>query len=266
MVGIKTFFESSTIHGLSYISLTNGITRVLWMLIVVFGFTSAFWLIHQSFQAWAESPITTTIETLPINKITLPKVTVCPPKNTFTDLNYDLMMIENVTLSEDNVTMLIEYAMEVLQDDFFQGIMVNLSKFQENNRFYNWYHGITKISLPTWHMPDKQRPYLAAEIETSALTGSIFTKTFGEQFRRDNLDLFYRLKLNISLLIHEENAVLSYFLQKMSMTDLPDDSYDIMILKYESFEYYPNETYHQNFSLSGSFPILVTEMWLSLLE
>ena len=101
MEEVRTFLDSSTIHGLAYISSTRKFIRVIWVLVVIAGFTGAGYMIYQSFKAWEESPVTTTVETLPITEITLPKVTVCPPKNTFTNLNYDLMMLENMTLDND---------------------------------------------------------------------------------------------------------------------------------------------------------------------
>ena len=85
MENVATFFESSTIHGLAYIATGRKYVRLFWTLVVVVGFTGASILIHESFQSWADSPVKTTIETLPITEITFPKVTVCPPKNTYTD-------------------------------------------------------------------------------------------------------------------------------------------------------------------------------------
>ena len=98
---VTTFLESSTIHGLAYIASGRKYVRLFWTLVVVSGFTGAGILINASFQSWADSPVKTTIETQPISEITFPKVTVCPPKNTYTDLNYDLLMAENMTLDDD---------------------------------------------------------------------------------------------------------------------------------------------------------------------
>ena len=71
---LTNFLESSSIHGLAHIAHTQKFARVIWIIIVVSGFTSAGILIHQSFKSWSESPIITNIETLPISEITLPKV------------------------------------------------------------------------------------------------------------------------------------------------------------------------------------------------
>merc|ERR1711923_207682 len=101
MEDVKTYFESSTIHGLNYIQIGKKYIRLFWVLVVIGGFTGAGVMIYNSFQSWADSPIKTTIETLPITEIIFPKVTVCPPKNSYTDLNYDLMMTENMTLDNE---------------------------------------------------------------------------------------------------------------------------------------------------------------------
>ena len=75
---IKQFFESSTIHGLYYISTARRWSRLFWMLIVLVGFSGAGYLINVSFRNWNLSPVTTTVETLPISQITFPNVTICP--------------------------------------------------------------------------------------------------------------------------------------------------------------------------------------------
>ena len=93
----KQFLENSTVHGLSYISSSKSISRFLWTLVVVSGFSFACVLIYQSYQSWESSPVSTTIETRPISEIKFPKITVCPPKNTFTNLNFDLN-VGNITL------------------------------------------------------------------------------------------------------------------------------------------------------------------------
>ena len=66
---IKSFLETSTIHGLSYISTTKKYFKLFWILIVIAGFTAAGAIIYQSFEVWHESPIKTTIETLPLTKM-----------------------------------------------------------------------------------------------------------------------------------------------------------------------------------------------------
>ena len=145
MEEVRGFLKSSTIHGVGYISKTRRIVRIFWILVIVVGFTLAGVLIHQSFQSWNMSPVKTTIETLPTTEITFPKVTVCPPKNTYTDLNYDLMMTQNMTVDQETRSKLANFANEQLYDHMYNVIMQNISKLEDNNRYYNWYHGYAKI-------------------------------------------------------------------------------------------------------------------------
>ena len=119
MERVSTFLESSTIHGLTYISTTRKFIRLFWILVVITGFVGAVFIIKESFDSWSESPVKTTIETVPISDIKFPKITVCPPKNTFTDLNYDLMITENITLTKEMRDEMFKYAVEVINENSF---------------------------------------------------------------------------------------------------------------------------------------------------
>ena len=211
MQEVRTFLESSTIHGVAYISTTRKYVRLFWIVVVISGFIGAGVIIDQAFQSWDESPVKTTIETLPITEVTLPKVTVCPPRNTFTDLNYDLMMNENLTLDNDIRNALIDYSMDLLYehlydavftkehkyksndsdihngktkkallyDDFYESIMTNLTMFEDNNRYFNWYKGFTKIQLPRFGDDDVHGDTVYYHIHTTASSGNISAKSFG---------------------------------------------------------------------------------------
>ena len=82
------FLDNSTIQGLQYVSMEK---KFLIKMILYIATT----LIRCSIIAWEESPISTNIETLPISEVVFPKVT-----NTL--LNYDIMMAQNKTVSEDS--------------------------------------------------------------------------------------------------------------------------------------------------------------------
>ena len=141
------------------------------------GFSTAGLLINQAFQSWADSPVSTAIETRPISELTFPKVTVCPPKNTFTDLNHELMMAENTTIDEEDRKKLLYFAMDLLQDQLYDEFMFNLSIVQEENRYYNWYNGYTDIVLPRTN--DRTKSFECEEPRTDyyirIVRGSIFT-------------------------------------------------------------------------------------------
>ena len=142
MEELENYLESATVHGLAYIGQTRKLIKVFWILIVLAGFIGAGFLINQSFANWQESPIKTYVETLPISEITFPKVTVCPPKNIFTNLNYELVMAENKTTNLKN-------HMDFIQENFQRKIQefnykmtmedINDNNFKEEKGVRNWY-------------------------------------------------------------------------------------------------------------------------------
>ena len=94
MEEVRAFFETSTIHGIHHVISSRKCSRYFWIFVVFAGFLVAGFLISESFQNWRLSPISTTVETLPISQITFPNVTVCPPAHSFLNLNYDIMNSE----------------------------------------------------------------------------------------------------------------------------------------------------------------------------
>ena len=98
---MKEFLETSTIHGLAYISSApSKVSKLFWFSVGVFGFSLAIYLINDSYVDWQASPIATSISTHPISELEFPTVTVCPPENSNTALNYDLVRAKNITLNE----------------------------------------------------------------------------------------------------------------------------------------------------------------------
>ena len=209
---VRTFLESSTIHGLGYISSTRKNVRLFWILIVIMGFSGAGLLIKSSFKSWSESPVKTTIETLPITRITLPKLTVCPPRNTFTNLNYDMMINENKTLTEEMRDEMFDFALHVIQENT---VYTNYSPLIEYDRFYNRYHGYTKPNNPI--STTQGLTYL---IDTCATSGAITTQYYGERFQPDLVrkKLYYRVTVNPpQSLPDNKNFTLHLHLEKVSV-------------------------------------------------
>ena len=217
MEGVRTFLESSTVHGLSYISTTRRYVRIFWILVVIAGFGGASFLIKKSFDAWSESPVKTHIDSLPISKITLPKVTVCPPRNTFTDLNYDLMLTENMTLTQEMRHEMFKFALEVINAD-------NFSKLIQEDRFSDWYHGFTKIVQT--HI---QFSKMYSWIDTAATSGVLSTQYYGQQFKSERVEKKLRYKVNVyppESVKQNKNVTLHFSLEKVSMTGLLGSSKD----------------------------------------
>ena len=221
MEGVRDFLESSTIHGLVYISTTKRLVKLLWFIVVISGFTVAGTIIYQSFQDWSENPITTTIDTRPATELTFPKVTVCPPKDTFTDLNYDLMTIENMTLDDGMRKELTDYALELMYDNLYAVVMNNMSKIEVTDRYHNWYHGYTYLELPAYD--DYSDIYF--RVYTSDISGSISTKYFGERFDADKVVIGCKYLVKIYPLQsfnNDPNVTFHFEIERMPMKDLKD--------------------------------------------
>ena len=209
---MNNFLESSSIHGLNYISTTRKCVKLFWILVVLTGFTGAVILVHQSFKE--ESPVSTTIETRPIPELTFPKVTVCPPKNTFTNLNYDLVKIQNMTLDENTRKDLAKYAVELVQEELYNMVMKNLSLLQDDDKYYNWYHGYSLIGLP---FIQEQNYEVYYRMRTYATSGTIYTKYFGDTFDADkvNTDVSYIIEIIFpESILQDDNASLHVKFEK----------------------------------------------------
>ena len=63
---VTEFLENSSIAGVGLITQTRAFRKAFWVCVVISGFTAAGAIIYQSFENWAENPITTRVETLPI--------------------------------------------------------------------------------------------------------------------------------------------------------------------------------------------------------
>ena len=102
METLNEFLESSSIHGLFYIrGAKSPLARMIWILIVLAGFSAAGKVIYDSFQAWDESPVVSSVRTKPITQMKFPQVTVCPPQNSNTALNQDFAALESELLEDE---------------------------------------------------------------------------------------------------------------------------------------------------------------------
>ena len=142
-------------------------------------------MIYQAFQSWEESPITTTIDTFPITEITFPEVTVCPPKNTKTDLNK--LLILNESLSNETRQDILEFALEMISDYYYEEVYYNMSFFDEKDRFSNWYKHLTEVTLPYSQTVNGDQ-FWRYYIRTYDTNGFFSTREFGQNFNKDKVD------------------------------------------------------------------------------
>ena len=182
---LNDFLQSSTIHGLGYIAATQRFSRMFWIFVVFIGFSCAAALINIAFKNWRNSPISTTIETLPISKIKFPNIAICPPKNSFTSLNYDLTVAANMTLDVNKREDLKIIASEALQDRIIEEIMKNVTCINDTNRFSSWYYGHARVRF---FSKDPKQIYLSCRMDHYT-ENIISTAHYGEKFDLEKIEL-----------------------------------------------------------------------------
>ena len=218
MEEVKAFLETSTIHGINHVITSRKCSKYFWIFVVFSGFLVAGFLISESFQNWRKSPISTTVETLPISQITFPNVTVCPPTHSFLNLNYDIMnsekQLENKTRKD-----LLAYTADVLQDEFYEEVMTNLSEVQDPERFYNWYNGYTDIEYQTLDTYNNKYEHI---VRTSATSGNITTQYFGDEFDIDKLQSNYEIEVYIYVPEKAQNDKNTTFMLKIEQESMEE--------------------------------------------
>ena len=231
MTKFKDFLESSTIHGLGYISTSsNKLVKIFWVFVVLGGVSTAVYYIHNAFQSWNESPIATSIETFPIMKASFPRVTVCPPAGSNTAFNIDLVNAGKDTLDKNTRKELVELAEEWMQDKEFKEIFQMEGAFKEKGKYRNWYESFTNVFLPKARSPNKIHQ---ARFIISATSGSMSTPWFGTKFSSDNFQfkLEYKYEFYPSYKITESYPNASFVLKLLIDTKETDGDSEVLELK-----------------------------------
>ena len=191
-------------------------------------------MIHEAFSSWKKSPITTKIETLPISEIKFPNVTICPPKNSYLNLNYDIIQSENITLGNDTradlitsvVDELLNHEIDKIQEEIYNEVMRNLSKLEYPDRFYNWYHGLTFMKYPYYKWGD-----LNFFEYPTATSGNLTTQYFGDKFNASKVEheFFIRIRVQVPESgLDDDNTTLMMEVKKKTMEELTDPDFDKM--------------------------------------
>ena len=185
---LNQFLSSSTIHGLAHIPASQRLWRLFWILIVTAGFTVSSVLIWMSFSGWRESPISTTIAIKPITELRFPNITVCPPRNTATVLNYHLELAKAGSLSNQTRQELREYFYQNLLEIGYEEMWRNLSLHLEQDGLRKWYLGLSQITLPYFNTELDRMFYYYG---TVAPSGEVTTPLFGQPWNITNFDRAY---------------------------------------------------------------------------
>ena len=171
---VREFLLSSTVHGLAHIAETKQLSRLFWLATVLVGFSSAGFLIQQSFANWAASPVTTTLESFPLSQLSFPRLTVCPPKESHTSLNLLINRIETNSTEVDNghKNRFRKVLPSIIFDTLFEE---KYSAFIRAANFsLGWYRGDTAINF------SDKRSSLDMTVTSAALTGEISSPFLGE--------------------------------------------------------------------------------------
>ena len=169
---LREFLESSTIHGLTYISSSRSKrAKATWFLVVMSSFSAAVILIYQSYMEWEDDPFSTDISTHNILDLDFPKVTICPPRDTNTALNYGLMKAGS-RMSKDQQARLRNSTRKLFMIAPFVDFANQMVKVANPENLRRICEG--KVSVPT---PFKSSGF---EVEASSVTGRITSPGFGE--------------------------------------------------------------------------------------
>ena len=93
------------------------------------------------------------------------------------------MIAENITLTDKMRDELIEYSEKMIDEHIYTE---KLDFLLEDDRYYNWYHGYTKLSRPY----SQGKTTRIFKLRSTATSGVVMTQYFGEQYQR------YLLKKN----------------------------------------------------------------------
>ena len=120
-------------------------------------------------------------------------------------------------------------AFEIIEKDSFT--LNNWTKLDEKDRFYNWYHGFTKIQPPSFNEYSNNINYY---ISTSATSGVVTTQYYGEKFQPDLVErrLDYVVYVHPpQMVFNNENVTLHFKMEKFSMTVLTSGSVDVVFME-----------------------------------
>ena len=161
---LREFLETSTIHGLSYISTSRSkVAKAIWFLCVLFSLSAAFFLIWKATAEQEEDPFSTTIAIRPIKELDFPVVSICPPKDTNTALNHGLQKAGE-SWTEKQKDHLKRAAMKIFIEDPFVDFASGMAAVANKANIRKMCEG--SQSVPAFEFD-------SSELKTNALIGHI---------------------------------------------------------------------------------------------
>ena len=146
------------------------------------------------------------------------------------------MKFKDYSLSNETRQKIVYNVLDFIQETHYNEVMKNVSFLQEKNKFYNWYMGYTYTfnSVPRF---DKEKKLMTHAIQTSASSGEISTKGFGERLQMEdiegNLLAFISLRTPPSVK-NNDSVKLTMIFKKNSIEHISFGSYEKFL--YENYE------------------------------
>ena len=140
----------------------------------------------------------------------------CPPNNIKQPLELFLSSVFAIDIKDK----LIDEARDEVHEKVYNEFVKNISKLQEENRFYNWYHGFTEVQFPYWCDEGcaSDSAGLQYEIKTSATSGFIKTQYFGDNYDADKVERYLAYEVKKEKPSNENTNFISIRLEKIQMT------------------------------------------------
>ena len=106
---------------------------------------------------------------------------MCPPSDTTTNLNNDLMNAENATLDKVIRDELVLLAADLLDNNEPGNIFEELKSVNEKNKWLNWYNGFTRAELPDMDLLGAS----TYSVSTTAVPGFASSPLFRQNFTEE---------------------------------------------------------------------------------
>ena len=93
------YFKETTVHGFRYIvEGRNVLERLIWGIVILFGFVFSFYAIWQAASHWETHPVETTIDQVgvPVQELPFPAITICDTKSLQMPRRNQWMFIETL--------------------------------------------------------------------------------------------------------------------------------------------------------------------------
>ena len=125
--------------------------KASWLLLVCLSFLGAGYLISKSYSEWQLSPFSTSISTHPLDDLNFPAVAICPPENSNTALNYDLMRAANYSFSKTDRVRLIEAIWDNLISEEHRSFADEMVAAVNSSALKQVYEGFQSVPTPYNH-------------------------------------------------------------------------------------------------------------------